>query len=253
MWEGARRALVRRVRSLAGRRAEPAVAAAGPAAPERAPRAELASLIFGGADPFDGFDAEGLGYEDEGWNGRHPALARAIDALRPAIIADVGVWKGQSTLFMAEHLRAGGINGVVLAIDTWLGSPEHWERGSGVGSPLRHNHGYPAIYRSFLANVRIAGLESLVLPFPQTSRNAAVILARAGVWLDVVHLDAAHEYEEVIGDCEANFRILRPGGLLIGDDYVWDSVRKAADRFAARHCLRIEVDSPKWILRKPLP
>src|ERR1700759_4607589 len=62
-----------------------------------------------------------------GWNGDHPSLSRLAALPGGKLLADVGVWKGQSTINMATALRDAGIDGCVLAIDTYLGSPEHWD------------------------------------------------------------------------------------------------------------------------------
>jgi len=67
----------------------------------------------------------------QGWNSGHEAFRDIITRNRPSVVIDVGVWKGGSTPFLAGILRESGTNGTVIAIDTFLGSPEHWEGGEG--------------------------------------------------------------------------------------------------------------------------
>ncbi len=186
----------------------------------------------------------------QGWHGRHPSLSRLTSSPGQKIVVDIGVWKGQSTITMANTLKANNINGVVLAVDTWLGSPEHW---TGAFAQFRRDHGMPGLYWTFLSNVVRAGLTDYVIPIPQTSTTAAAILKRLGIWPSVVHVDAAHEYREVLNDAEDYWKILQPGGYMIGDDYTasWPGVVRAADEFALKVGQTLNVEAPKWILRKP--
>lgn len=187
--------------------------------------------------------------EVHGWNGDHPSLARLAAASgSQSVVIDVGVWMGQSTITMGNAMKRAGIDGCVIAIDSFLGSAEHW------GSPLlTRKHGFPDLYRQFLDNVFHAGLTDYIVPLPQTSTIAAALLKRLGVLASVIHIDAAHEYAEVLRDCEEYWELLQPGGWLIGDDYheTWPGVVMAAGEFSARVRRPLAIESPKWILRKP--
>jgi hypothetical protein len=87
---------------------------------------------------------------------------------------------------------------------------------------------------------------------PQTSIAAARILQKLLVTAAVVHIDAAHEYEEVLRDAYEYWKLLEIGGYLIGDDYheTWPGVVRAADEFAAQHSRPLIVETPKWIIQK---
>jgi hypothetical protein len=111
--------------------------------------------------------------EVQGWNGNHPSLRRLAGSTGGAIVIDVGVWKGQSTITMARAMKDAGIDGCVIAVDTFLGSAEHWDPGRNL---FTRHHGLPDIYGTFLANVHAAGVTGYVVPIPQTSANAAMIL-----------------------------------------------------------------------------
>jgi hypothetical protein len=66
----------------------------------------------------------------QGWNSAHPAFDDIIAETRPLIVIDVGVWKGGSTLYLADRLRQHDIAGTVIAVDTFLGSLEHSDAAS---------------------------------------------------------------------------------------------------------------------------
>lgn len=187
----------------------------------------------------------------QGWNGEHPSLARlASGGDGTKVVADVGVWKGQSTINMALAMRQQSIDGVVIAIDTFLGSPEHWSPGNELFARV---HGWPDLYATFLSNAANAGVKDYIVPLPQTSVSAANILRRSGIQLDIAHIDAAHEYEEVLRDAEEYWALLRPGGFLIGDDYheTWGGVVKAAAAFSLKTGRPLIIETPKWIMHKP--
>ena len=189
----------------------------------------------------------------QGWNGGHPALSEAVEAARPRIVVDLGVWKGQSVVTLAGAVRRHAPGGCVIAVDTFLGSPEHWnpDRADGMMDSLLMTHGWPGLYWQFLSNVVHAGVSDTVVPLPQTGENAAVILKRLRLRPGVVHVDAAHEYEAVLRDARAWWALLEPGGILLGDDFAWPGVERAARGFAAEVGQPLEVRDPKWILRKP--
>lgn len=62
-----------------------------------------------------------------------------------------------------------------------------------------------------------------------------------------------HADPEVTIDLEGYWPILRPGGVMIGDDYnaeAWPGVVSAANRFAAANGIEIEDAKMKFVLRK---
>jgi hypothetical protein len=191
----------------------------------------------------------------QGWNSTHPIFREIISTGAVRTIFDVGVWKGASTIGFADLLKRFEVDGVVVAIDTFLGSPEHWNRSreDKIFNSLRIQHGYPRLYRQFASNVKHRKCEGYVVPLPQTTENAAKILRNNGIRADLIHLDAAHEYEIVLRDALCYWSLLNPGGFLIGDDYhpTWPGVVNAANDFAHEVGLRLEVHEPKWLVRKP--
>jgi hypothetical protein len=207
-----------------------------------------------GADIYEGFTPE-LAEDLQGWNSTSPIFAEIIKVTRPNIIVDVGVWKGASTLFFANLLRANGIDGAVIAVGTFLGGIEHWLLDSPHYDKMPRRHGKPILYEQFLSNVVRHDLAGYVVPLPQSSLIAAMLLRHHRITVDLVHIDADHSYEAVMSDARTYWTLLNPGGYLIGDDYDkgWPGVVQAADEFAAEMGIELTISSPKWIARKPLP
>jgi len=218
-------------------------------------RNEILRKLWRGKEPFLS-DLARRGMPDlQGWGSQHRYLTEAIETLRPTVVVEVGVWKGASVIHMASRMRELAIDGVVIAVDTWLGAWDHWVddrwfRELGLLEPAG------GIFATFLRNVRDAGLEDYIVPLPLDSINAAQVLSRYDVVPDVVHIDAGHDYTAVRADIEQWWPMIRPGGLMIGDDYRagndWPGVKRAFDdHFRPLGLLPLENTDEKCRVCKP--
>ena len=187
----------------------------------------------------------------------HPhAEAQVLGVAKPTLetpALTIKAYQGLgSTIWMAHQLQKAGLDGCVIAVDTFLGSIEHWDaKFNHLTDMFRRRVGMPDLYQQFTANIWHAGVADYVVPVPQTSTIAATMLLRRHVRAGLVHIDAAHEDPDVVRDIEGDWPLITPGGYLIGDDYSWNSVKQAADEFAARIGLDLIVDRGKWQVRKP--
>lgn len=227
------------------------------AAPARAiaqhPRSALRSFLHRGEDIYAGFMPDPCATDMQGWNSDHPILAWAIATLRPQLVIEVGTWKGRSAIAMARAMDAHGVDGEVLCVDTWLGSPEHW-LATGRRQPWRDSlrlvHGYPGLYRTFLNNVVSAGMQDRITPLPLPSDAAFQILREHAPVAGLIYIDAGHDEDSVARDLRLYWQFLARGGALVMDDYGenWHGVRRAVDRFAGEHGLEVQSGGGKALL-----
>lgn len=223
--------------------------------PDVSIRPKLLEMLWQGSDPFAGSNLSEGTLDLHGWHSQHALLAKAIDTA-PRIVVEVGVWKGASVVFMANRLRDMNADSVIIAVDTWLGSWEHWARPDWRHALMLEN-GYPTLYRTFQHNIVASGVAKYVIPLPLDSVNAASLLRRYGISPDFVHLDAGHDYRSVLTDLETWWERLRPDGILVGDDYdptgqIWPRVKEAVDAFVSIACpVGFEAISPKAFMKKP--
>lgn len=205
-------------------------------------------------NPFHEVDVAGVLPDRQGWGSDHPIIRTYIEKLRPERIAEVGVWKGRCALNMVRYCRDLGVDAEIICIDTWLGSPEHWTRRDNANfyQSLKIKNGYPQIYLTFVRNVVEEKAEEFITPMPMPSETAFYVLKWLNVSLDMVHIDAGHQYDSVIGDLSRYWELLRPGGVLIGDDYGkgWPGVKRAADEFSRRIGRPMGVDGEKFAIEK---
>lgn len=204
-------------------------------------RRDILDKLFFGRDPLKDFPVERFAADLQGWHSEHPYLARAIRETRPKIVVEVGVWKGASVVTLAKEIQRLELDAVVIAIDTWLGSSEHylWEK---FLPDLDFEFGYPRLYHKFAANICREGVADIVVPLPLDSINAFQLLKERGIRPGVLHIDAGHDFQSVMADLKAWWPQLTDGGILVGDDYFkkpivgqgkWPEVRQAFDEFLA--------------------
>ena len=143
---------------------------------------------------------------------------RDCDALRDLLInegvetvVEVGLAYGRSALAIGEALLAVDARRPLHVIIDPLQATE-W---SNVGWQM----------------LRSAGLDAIVRLVLQPSSLALPRLVAEGVTADAAFVDGSHRFHEVFVDLYFLRKIVRPGGLIVLDDYWWLSVRTAERYF----------------------
>jgi predicted O-methyltransferase YrrM len=205
------------------------------------------------ANPYAGFPYQNYALDLQG-SPEEPLVRQVLTQLRPRVIVEAGSWKGDSAIRMAAILNELQSDAAIVCVDTWLGSIEHLA-GTVQGWDIRPyiKHGYPALYHQFLANVMHRGCEDRIIPIANTSATGARWLLRQEVVADLVYLDASHEEDDVYQDLDLYWKVLRPGGVICGDDWhaFWFGVICGVNRFVKEHDLRLQVANQTWLLQKP--
>jgi predicted O-methyltransferase YrrM len=207
-------------------------------------------------DVYEGFEPLSEA-QMSGWSPTKEFYADIVSQVKPRLIVEVGVWRGLSLIYLASSLKELTGGGAVIAVDTWLGAPEFWNRKFSSGAKdatrdLRWKHGYPQVYYEFLSNVVKNDLQDTVIPLPVPSRTAAQLLEEKKISADIIHIDAAHEYDSVVEDINIWFPILAEGGVLLGDDFSdsWPGVVQAACEFADKLSVDLHNHGKKWWIYK---
>jgi SAM-dependent methyltransferase len=159
----------------------------------------------------------------EGWMRPAELQWLAEQASTRKVICEVGSWMGRSTRALADNLPDDGI---LFAVDTWLGSEEIRHKETLANKPLSPYAEKPGDnwlmdkFRSAFPEDYFAGPRYRVRPYQNTSLAGADYLGfHYGYRFDMIFLDAAHDYDNVIADIKAWLPLLAPGGLLCGHDF----------------------------------
>ncbi|HEX4197243.1 MAG TPA: class I SAM-dependent methyltransferase [Caulobacteraceae bacterium] len=163
------------------------------------------------------------------WFSHHtPVWNQLLDQHKPARIVEVGAYEGRSTCYMIERCAADHPIDV-WSIDTWEGGVDNDSSVmSDVEKRFDHNVAVAQSNAVHSANVRkIKQSSNLAL--------ATLLAAEMGPTMDLVYIDGSHQAPDVLSDAVIGFSLLKVGGLMIFDDYLW----------------YMEVDTQKNVLNMP--
>jgi hypothetical protein len=195
-------------------------------------------------------DLKLLPLDISGWNGNREVFGKLVSLVRPSLIIEVGTWKGQSTFNMAGHIKRLGLACQIYCVDTWLGSLEFWVGDGGPRKDFELDNGYPRTYRQFMSNVVHMGCQDVIVPFPMTSSTGHKYFSKNGILAELIYLDASHEEDDVYQDVVGYWNILKPGGIMFGDDWNSYGVRPAVERFARERGLGLDIlENHFWSIR----
>jgi hypothetical protein len=165
----------------------------------------------------------------DGWCSveRAQDLAMAVLLLRPQVSICVGVWGGRDTFALALAHQAIG-SGRVIAIDPWSAPASVDGQGAADaewwGSQERHD----LVYRRFMDNRRMLGLEGVIDVRRQSSNDVEPV--ECGVFIS----DGNHG-PQAISDVERFAPGVQAGGIAYLDDLNWSggAVLESVERLKA--------------------
>lgn len=190
-------------------------------------------------------------FDPSGWDLGGDLYRHLVSYLRPYFAVEIGVWKGASAIQIATALREQN-RGILLAVDTWLpleiGKLSQWHT-----KEAEQMHQFPTVFDIFLGNLMHLNLTEIVIPLPATSRSAYQWLSNRDLTAELIHIDGGHNYVDVEEDIRLWWKLLRKGGIMLGDDWSlrWPDVLRAVREHADRYHLDVHVYRNKWWIQKP--
>jgi len=143
-----------------------------------------------------------------------PIWDALIPRFFPKKFLEIGSYEGRSTCYLIE--KFGSQTPIEIhCIDSWQGGIEH-ERLAMSAVEIR-----------FDKNVALAKQKATnpvdIKKHKKFSNIALAELIAAGKveHFDLVYVDGSHQAADVLTDAVMSFQLLRPGGLMIFDDYIW--------------------------------
>jgi len=183
-------------------------------------------------------------------------LQTLVQIIDPDVILEFGTWLGRSAYNLLKEAREGTR---LVAVDTFLGSYEHWLNLSPSKefslAELNVINGKPHLYEDFKKNMKLLNLETQIFPFPSTTETAHNVFSKLKIDFPLIFVDAAHDYDSVLNDLKRADNLLSRkdnnlyDGVIVGDDYEsWTSVRSAVNDFADEFERSIIYGANRYIL-----
>lgn len=160
-------------------------------------------------------------------------LAALCRRLQPRAVFEIGTYTGSGTLLIAMNTPD---EAEVVTLDLEPEKRDEHQHGLGVGGFAGFSVG--SAFRAHAAAAKIRQVYG-----DSTTFDYAPYYGK----MDLVLIDADHTYDFVKADSENALRLLRPGGVLLWDDYVWEAqwsecegvTRYVNELSRSRSCYRI--------------
>jgi hypothetical protein len=185
-------------------------------------------------------------FQNKTYNRRWEAIAARMQANRPIIGAEIGVWRGQ----MSEKLLEIMPKLHLIMIDWWKAPPpsHSYFEGSLKISRMSDDQ-LQAAYNEAMKNV--AGFPGRYTVLRMESTAAAVLYAKKS--FDFVFLDGDHSYEGMMRDLFSWGPTVKSGGYLGGHDWAHPQqgkVKEAVTEYFHNRISDIELDVNRtWFIR----
>jgi predicted O-methyltransferase YrrM len=173
-----------------------------------------------------------------------------IPQVNPTRILEVGCYEGAATCYLIKSL-ASKKNIELYCVDSWEGGVEHSDGGSAQSNMSE-------VEKRFHHNIRLAGDEVenrvdmiLCKNYSDIALSKLLSEGKQG-YFDFVYVDGSHQAPDVICDAILGFRLLRKGGVMAFDDYLWQEIlpggtdlvrcpKFAIDAFTNVYCRKIRI------------
>lgn len=164
------------------------------------------------------------------------ALQTFVKQLPPkSSLVELGCFQGRSSVAIASVLPQ---ESVLFCVDHFEGSLEH----------KKWNLDLSNLLEAFTANIERFGVKDKIKPLAMSTTAAAEQFQPLSV--DLILVDAAHDYDSVKSDLLAWYPKLKHGGYLFCDDYQkeWPGVMRAVKSVGLEGNL---VTGSLWLHKKP--
>lgn len=184
---------------------------------------------------------DGLEFTNDWFNrSARVVWTQLIPQISPKRILEVGSYEGASACYLIETLAPRSPL-EIHCVDTWFGGIEH------SGTDMQQ---VEARFRRNLERVTGAFPDRVDLRVHKGSSctRLAMLLAEGKLgYFDFIYVDGSHEAPDVLCDAVLAFQLLRVGGIIAFDDYLWEMTdllqrpKPAIDAFTNMYMRKLRV------------
>jgi len=115
---------------------------------------------------------------------------------------EIGSYEGRSAIFFLKNFS----NSNITCVDTWSGSDEH------------NSVNFELIEKNFDLNTSFYQSNNLLIKYKMTSND---FFQKNDKHFDLIYVDGDHSCDQVKIDLVNSWNVLKNGGFLVLDDYMW--------------------------------
>lgn len=128
----------------------------------------------------------------------------------PLRILEIGAYEGKSTTWMSDNLLDHP-DSILYSVDTFEGSIEN-----------QGQENLNVLLETYYSNISKSKNFRKIRPIMGNSHTVLPTLINQNHKFDIIYVDGAHDYEDVLQDGIDAFNLLKDDGLMIFDDYGWN-------------------------------
>ncbi len=162
---------------------------------------------------------------------------------RPIHIAEIGSWVGESAVAFIVGMDSANNDGTMTCIDTWEGTQ------SDINHTYLESIGPDGVFALFCQNLEKEINSDRVRVIKGDSLETAKVLHQEEI--DIVFLDAGHDYDEVVADIKAWIPHVAKDGILCGHDYSehFPGVIDAVNQLRKKWTVEVIPGTSVWMMR----
>jgi hypothetical protein len=160
-----------------------------------------------------------------------------------AIFVELGVYLGQSSIYLASKIKELNKSIKVYAIDKFIYSDTNGTHGTG-------NNSGKAFFLKYIENIEKYQVRDYITPITSDTHFAHQYFE--DVSIDFLFIDANHSYESVKKDLELWYPKVKYGGVISGHDYNSKDVKRAVDEYFKYFNQQVGESSDEyvWFIKK---
>lgn len=166
------------------------------------------------------FTKDWFSWAPEVWTQLIPLLPELNPETGRAFL-EVGSFEGRSMVWIAENMMQAG--DYLTCIDTWQGGEEHGAEDMGTVEE-RFDHNITLVGQKF-PDLHISKVQG-----SSYYRLAEEVASGGTEDYDFIYIDGSHTAPDVLTDACMAFSLLKAGGIMVFDDYMWGNPRDAMHR-----------------------
>jgi predicted O-methyltransferase YrrM len=165
------------------------------------------------------------GYEftSDWFSGNIPAWLKIID-FKPKNVLEIGCYEGRATTWLIDHCQPREVE--VHCVDPWVDYADlPKQKMAEIEDRFDKNIAVARQNNPLAKAIKHKKLSSQAL--------AEFISERKHKYFDVIYIDGSHHATDVLSDAVMSFPLLRIGGIMIFDDYLWRGGSEGNDPLCA--------------------